>query len=152
VVERARAFAVASGWKESLEVGLRDRSVVEQQLPHSMTAAALARETVRDVLGSRLDTGRLEDATVVATELVSNAFRHAPALPEGGITLVLEDAGGVVRIVVVDGGRDFEPSWPSSAAVSEEPHLGLLFVDALSDRWGISDDGLNAVWAEFDHD
>ena len=131
-------------------MGSHDPSVVEQHLPHSLAAASLARATVRGSLGGRLGDSKLEDATVVATELVSNAFRHAPALPEGGITLVLEDFGEFIRIVVVDGGKDFEPTWPDPLASVDEPHLGLLFVDSLSDRWGISDDGLNAVWAEFD--
>ena len=39
----------------------------------------------------------------MVTELVSNAVRHAPPEPEGGIVLEIEREPGVVRIVVRDG-------------------------------------------------
>jgi anti-sigma regulatory factor (Ser/Thr protein kinase) len=127
-----------------------DERVVERRLPHEAIAARLARETVRQVLADTLDEDRLHEAELVATELASNAFRHAPALPDGGIRLRLEIQDDLARIVVADGGNDFVPSWQDGAVASPDPHLGLLFVDGFADRWGISDDGVNAVWAEFD--
>lgn len=50
---------------------------------------------------------------------------------------------------MTDGGEDFAFD-PGSVEDARNGHFGLLFVDRLADRWGLSLDGKTAVWLEVD--
>lgn len=90
----------------------------------------------------------IDDVVLVATELVSNAIRHAEPLPGGQVTVTWEvDAQGVV-VRVTDGGAPSQPTvqHPSSHDTSGR---GLALVQALAANWGIEDSaGSTTVWAQ----
>ena len=89
---------------------------------------------------------------LLVTELVGNSVRHAGLDPADIITLDLEIRPRSVRVEVRDPGPGFRrPSF------SDEPPIGtsgrgLYLVDALADRWGVSQtpDGEARVWFEID--
>ena len=119
----------------------------EIRLPHTRAASDLARQAISRELEGILTRPRLDDALLIVSELASNAVRHAPATVEDEIELRVVIDPNRVLLVIVDGGNDFTPDWPTDDDVRSS-RMGLLLVDSVSDAWGISDDGTNAVWAE----
>jgi anti-sigma regulatory factor (Ser/Thr protein kinase) len=112
-------------------------------LPGTVVAVTHARHTVVDTMrrwGFR-DPDWLDTVTLIVTELVGNAVRHA----RGGITLDLL-ADGPVTLGVTDS----SPVRPSVGRGSEDHRgLGLLIVDALCPRWGVCGRATGKrVWAE----
>lgn len=100
--------------------------------PASVSAAR--RHTRRFLDGQAIT----DDATVVVSELVTNAIQHG----SGPVTLVLMFDGGVLHGAVTDHGHGLpvltripeeEPDAPG-----DENGRGLPIVDALVDRWGMS--------------
>lgn len=89
-----------------------------------------------------------EDASLVVTELFTNAVRHTDSEK---ITCVVHDTGGVVRVEVTDQGRGSSVPAPGTAGADEEGGRGLLLVSVLSLAWGSdpAEDGTGrVVWAE----
>lgn len=124
---------------------------MEHRLPYSMTAAGEARRLSREFLRSRLDEARTAEALVMVSEIVGNAVRHGKAEPDGRIGLRLEDDPGVARVVVTDAAPEFSFERETFEKANLD-HMGLLMVDRLADRWGLSLDGKKAVWIEVDVD
>jgi anti-sigma regulatory factor (Ser/Thr protein kinase) len=107
-------------------------------------SAGLARRLVHNVLGTWGLSDLIDRAGLVATELVSNAVRHARG--EGlRVTIILLPQGRV-QVSVWD--RDCtqpEIRMPSPDGISGR---GLLLVDALSVFWGVELlPGGKRVWA-----
>lgn len=89
-----------------------------------------------------------EDASLVVTELFTNAVRHTDSEK---ITCVVYDSGSVVRVEVTDQGRGTGVPAPATAGADEEGGRGLLLVSVLSLAWGSdpAEDGTGrVVWAE----
>ncbi|MFI0938430.1 ATP-binding protein [Streptomyces sp. NPDC021020] len=89
-----------------------------------------------------------DDASLVVTELFTNAVRHTDSEK---ITCALHDAGSVVRVEVTDQGRGNAVPAPGVAGADEEGGRGLLLVSVLSLAWGSdpAEDGTGrVVWAE----
>jgi anti-sigma regulatory factor (Ser/Thr protein kinase) len=114
------------------------------RLPRGRAAAADARTFVRAVLAAwQADTLALQDAVVVASELVSNAVQH------GGGDPVLELVRREDRVLVRVGDEQ-------SGMPRRQPHdpaaprgRGLLIVEAMALAWGHERDaGRTWVWAE----
>lgn len=104
-------------------------------LPRSESSAATARDMVRYALAAwhlTEATRLVEEAELVASELVTNAVRHARGTSIR-VTLTLLGPDGV-RVAVVDRSR----ACPRRCApdASEAHGRGLLLVNALSHRWG----------------
>jgi anti-sigma regulatory factor (Ser/Thr protein kinase) len=112
-------------------------------------AASKARAVVSTELGPAVSAKVLEDATLLVSELVTNAIRHAPreGLPEIELRLKVDPAR--VRVVVGDPGTGFvaEPRLPTA---SENSGWGLYLVDRLADRWGVITKDRSEVWFEID--
>lgn len=108
-------------------------------------AAAGARAFVRSVLWSLGADWALDDATLVCSELVTNALLHART--DFTVEIQVNDHG--VRIQVVDGNLR-APSRPEIPPIATSGR-GLLLVEALSAKWGVElrEDG-KAVWADLD--
>jgi anti-sigma regulatory factor (Ser/Thr protein kinase) len=87
------------------------------------------------------------DAALVASELLSNAIRHARPLPGENLQFSWVLAADTVEVAVRDGGAATRP-WPAHASVSALGGRGLDIVGHLSTRWGVraEEEGLT-VWA-----
>ncbi|GGZ57444.1 hypothetical protein GCM10010387_59280 [Streptomyces inusitatus] len=121
-------------------------------LPHSPRSAARARALLRERLADWGIAGETaDDASLLLSELVANAVRHAPApSPDGrGIGVRISLGDGVLRLEVADA-DDRRPA-PRKAASDEEDGRGLALVGALAERWGCGErarGGGKTVWAE----
>jgi anti-sigma regulatory factor (Ser/Thr protein kinase) len=113
------------------------------QLLRRPGAAAEARRFVERMLHGRVvpDEAR-ESVLLVASELVTNAFKHG----RGKIELRLRLLGNFLRIEVIDEGRGQAP-----AVRQEDPDesggWGLRIVDQLAAQWGVFE-GTTHVWAD----
>ncbi|MGW4888685.1 ATP-binding protein [Streptomyces murinus] len=121
-------------------VSLPDTWVYSLRLPHDPRAARVARMTVRAVLSGH---GRGEirhDVELLASELVTNVYRHS----SGPASLRLTALGdGRVRVGVWDRHPHIpapfgEPPWDRVAVVEGEAEggRGLRLVQEYADRWG----------------
>ena len=92
----------------------------------------------------------VSDATLLVSELVSNAVVHAVAISSReDLRLRLLRTGGGIRIEVVDGSRDL----PVRRPVDVTGGRGLLLVDEIAVRWGTrSEPGGKVVWFELGPD
>ncbi len=111
--------------------------------PHPESARR-ARELVADALCSHLDPETVHYATVVVSELVTNAVIHANTTVTVGLQLL---PGGGARINVGDA-SNWPPS-PRPVTTDEPGGRGLILVEALAKEWGVSPttEG-KTVWAE----
>jgi anti-sigma regulatory factor (Ser/Thr protein kinase) len=112
-------------------------------------AASKARAVVNEELGRAFSAKVLEDATLLVSELVTNAVRHAPGEGMPEIELRLKVDPSRVRVVVSDPGTGFvaEPRLPTAA---ESSGWGLYLVDRIADRWGVITKDRSEVWFEID--
>ena len=113
------------------------------QLPRSSDAPRQARHLVRDLVAP----DRLDDATLLVSELVTNAVSHGPE--EETIRLIVGQSGGRTRFTVHDLGRGPLPEMRAESDPEPGGH-GLRLVDTLADRWGV-ERGSTRVWFELDH-
>jgi anti-sigma regulatory factor (Ser/Thr protein kinase) len=112
-----------------------ERRVTFPLLPE---APSRARAIVGEALAS-LSTKIREDATLLVSELITNAVRHAPASERSEVELRIRHEPDRVRVVVADPGVGFVPS-PRTTAVSDGSGWGLYLVDRIADRWGVLTD------------
>jgi anti-sigma regulatory factor (Ser/Thr protein kinase) len=117
---------------------MRRRTV---RLPADTRAAQVARRELDRVI-DRLSPDRRADVRLLATELVTNAFRHG----RPPITLVIHDGRDHLRVEVADAGDGRPRRSPEPGA---DGGWGLLLVEATADRWGVAD-GSTSVWFEID--
>ena len=112
--------------------------------PADPAGARAARRFARQALW---DLGPVaEVAELLVSELATNAVRHAST----PFTVVVE-AGDPVRVVVSDGvAVDLRVTASEDDATSGR---GLLILDALAHRWGVTQDGAGKqVWFELRRD
>ena len=112
-------------------------------------APSQARAVVTDELGREVPQKVLEDATLLVSELITNAVRHAPRAGSPEVELRLKVVNGRVRVVVSDPGAGFVVS-PRLPTAAEGSGWGLYLVDRIADRWGIITKDRNEVWFELD--
>lgn len=112
-------------------------------------APSQARAVVNAELGRAVSVKVLEDATLLVSELVTNAVRHAPRAGTPEIELRLKVDTERIRIVVSDPGAGFvaEPRRPTASGSSG---WGLYLVDRIADRWGVITKHGSEVWFEID--
>jgi anti-sigma regulatory factor (Ser/Thr protein kinase) len=121
---------------------------IELRLPHASEAASEARDAIRQRLEGFVPDERVDEIVLITDELVTNAIRHAQPEEAGGIGLYLEIQRERIRVVVTDGSPRFE--WSTRASTELAGGFGLVLVDRLADRWGLSLDGRKGVWFEVD--
>lgn len=118
-------------------------------LPHAPASVAIARERIsRELSGAAYEPNLVDDIVLVASELFSNALRHARPLPSGRIAVTVEPRGdGSVEVAVADGGAGTEPRL-AHASLSSLGGRGLGIVEHVAQRWGVRhDDAFTVVWA-----
>jgi anti-sigma regulatory factor (Ser/Thr protein kinase) len=104
-----------------------------------------ARQARRELLTRGLDEDVSHTVTLLTTELISNAIRHANMDPRSGrIVFFGRLAPDLVHIEVGDSGSGFERGEP-------EGGLGMRLLDKLASRWGCERSGQGfRVWFEVD--
>ncbi|MGI9008108.1 MAG: ATP-binding protein [Streptosporangiaceae bacterium] len=123
----------------------------EMALKPATESVKAARDfTAATLRGWDLD-GVIEDAVIIASELVTNAIRHGAALAGPGdlpeVELAWQRFASQVTCVVTDGSS--RPPVLSAADMSAESGRGLQVVHALAAAWGWMMIGARekAVWA-----
>ncbi|GAB3407867.1 ATP-binding protein [Flindersiella endophytica] len=120
---------------------------LEVDLPPKEQAASTARHVLHQVLTSWGRAQLLEDAGIVASELITNAVQHAANA--GQLRLdVRVDEHGRLRIAVDDGSEELPTL--QEPTIDTEAGRGLLIVTQLSNRWGVEPRPGRGkqVWAE----
>ena len=121
---------------------------LSRRLPPTPTSVMLARSFARQVLAAwEVDSGVVDLAELVVSELVTNAARHS----EEALQVGLSRTDLVLRVEVSDTSHRM-PLLPDHEVPAEATSgRGLLLVDTVSSRWGVESEHLSKlVWAEFD--
>jgi anti-sigma regulatory factor (Ser/Thr protein kinase) len=119
------------------------------RLPHAPSSVGLARRQMSDQLVEHhVPRTTVDDATLILSEILSNALKHARPLDSGHVE-VRWDVGldGTVHLAVTDGGSTTRPvvGRPSVSALGGR---GLGIVAALASEWGVDGPpGMTTVWA-----
>ena len=108
-----------------------------------IAAGTRARELVREALHDWDLADLVDDATLVVTELVTNAVVHG----DSSFRLQLSRTSGAFRIEVVDEGEGTPEPQPQD--MEAEGGRGIMLVDAMASSWGVeSVPSGKVVWAE----
>lgn len=115
------------------------------------------RDDLRDHLARWQAAEFADDASVVVSELVSNALRHGrPPVRVACALRRRSPDGAALRIEVADAGASFDTTvvrarWRHPSFTLEESGRGLFLVDALASRWGDEPTrNGHTVWADLD--
>jgi anti-sigma regulatory factor (Ser/Thr protein kinase) len=117
-------------------------------LPHAPSSVVAARWHITTHLREAgIGSPAIGDATLVMSELLTNAILHARPLPGARVLVAWTLRGRSLEVAVSDGGSVTRPR-TASASLSSIGGRGLAIVEHLSSRWGVlpSDFGLT-VWA-----
>ncbi|WP_395105159.1 ATP-binding protein [Actinomadura sp. SCN-SB] len=125
---------------------MRASSVV--MLPYAPSSVAVARRRLSsELLASGVYESVVDDASVIISELLSNALRHARPLPSGQVRLSWSRKDDMIELSVSDGGANTEPR-RGPGTLSSLGGRGLGIVEALAEGWGVRhDEGTTTVWA-----
>ena len=95
----------------------------------------------------------IEDAKLLASELVTNSIRHAGLGPQDFIQIAVSWTARVLRVIVWDRTTDLALS-PVVGAFRPTPGAdsgwGLYLVDRIASRWGTSLDRRAGYWFELE--
>jgi anti-sigma regulatory factor (Ser/Thr protein kinase) len=122
---------------------------LEQVLQGGHGAPGRARHEIAGLLNGELPATRKQDVVLLVGELVANSVVHAGADESEQIVMELLIGPDVVRVAVTDSGSSSVPTVRPNTPTLEGGR-GLLLVEQLSDRWGITRAGtrLTRVWFE----
>jgi anti-sigma regulatory factor (Ser/Thr protein kinase) len=117
-------------------------------LPWAPSSVAAARgQLATDLREAGLVAAAIGDATLVLSELLSNAIRHARPLPGALVQASWTLGSGSLTVSVRDGGGRTRPhvNHPPPSALGGR---GLAIVECLASTWGVRDStGGVTVWA-----
>lgn len=104
-----------------------------------------------ELLGSGTPEAVVDDAVLILSELLSNAYRHARPLGAGDSVRAAwgRTADGGVSVSVTDGGGPTRPRL-SNPSVTARGGRGLSIITSLARDWGVRDGGSSGgvtVWA-----
>ncbi|GAA2915086.1 ATP-binding protein [Streptomyces erythrogriseus] len=117
-----------------------------ETLPRVAESATVARRLVRTALAAWGLEDQMDDASLVITELVSNAVDHG-RLPSIRV-IVSRPTANRVRLGVVDRSKAV-PMMRTDSNGDQLRGRGLVLVDALTERWGTDLYGWGKqVWGE----
>jgi signal transduction histidine kinase len=125
---------------------LSDRSTrsaeLEATFRHRTHPAAIGevRHEVCDLLGDAVAPETLAQATLLVSELATNAVRHSGS-PWFAVRVVLD---GHLRVEVLDGGPGF--AGDPAPDFDRGGGYGLQLVDTVADAWGAEDGDAPRVW------
>ena len=117
---------------------------VDETIDATPEGPGMARRAVEE-LAPAIDTGVLRDAQLLISELVTNSIKHSGCDDPVRLRVWTRSTG--LKVEVADGGFGFEAG-PVEPRDDAEGGRGLLILDALADRWGVSRDARTRVWFE----
>jgi anti-sigma regulatory factor (Ser/Thr protein kinase) len=85
---------------------------------------------------------------LLTSELVTNAVKHGASDPHESILLSAHKQDGCVRVEVCDEGLTEFDAEPGGTGLMEPGGNGLVLVEALASRWGVSRGHPKCVWFE----
>ena len=100
--------------------------------------AAAAVRSALEVVADHVDGDVLNDARLLATELVTNSVRHSGIGSGSSIGLALRLTPDRLSVAVSDPGPGFQPQI-TEPDPDQEGGRGLFIVDCVADRWGVGD-------------
>jgi anti-sigma regulatory factor (Ser/Thr protein kinase) len=110
---------------------------VSMSIPFAVESAGRVREALESWLDHRGSAAAVvEDARLVATELVGNAVRHASPLGNGTVLVRWQEEDSALVLSVCDGGGQSRPTQVEGAPDAVGGR-GLVIVDALSSSWWV---------------
>ncbi|NUU25062.1 MAG: ATP-binding protein [Streptomycetaceae bacterium] len=118
-------------------------------VPHASVGVGAARHRlIADLTHRGLDPMLVDDAALVLSELLSNALKHAQALPSGRVRAAWAvRPDNLLAIEVTDGGGSTVPR-KANPSLTARGGRGLSIIDALADDWGVRGTGDEVtVWA-----
>ena len=129
---------------------------IELELPRVPSSPARARAELREAFGERLQENDRGTATLLTSELVTNAVIHPDPGVGGTVGLRITAFADRLRVEVSDAGAGFAAGSLPRRRREAGGH-GLVVVDGLSSRWGtdqVTAHGENGfcVWFELDVD
>ncbi|MFG2131617.1 ATP-binding protein [Streptomyces sp. NPDC048751] len=116
----------------------------------SLTVGEHSARHIRRIARSYLEEWRLAELTdaveLATTELIANVVRH---VPDRRCTFLLLRQTAGVRVEVTDGVPEL-PATPGEVSLEAEGGRGLVLLDAVVDKWGVSPwpTGGKTVWFE----
>jgi anti-sigma regulatory factor (Ser/Thr protein kinase) len=117
---------------------------LRRQLPPSAGAPAAARQAI-EFIASGVPTETLDDAKLLATELVSNSVQHAAMGRTETIGLLIRVSRSALRVEV----SDSSPTPVVVRALTESGGYGLAVVAQIATRWGTERQaGRTVTWFE----
>jgi anti-sigma regulatory factor (Ser/Thr protein kinase) len=110
---------------------------VSMSIPFSPRSASAVREALVSWLDHRGSAPEVvDDARLIATELVGNALRHASPLGNGTVLVRWGVEDSALVLSVCDGGGAGRPQ-QVDAAPYDDGGRGLAIVSALSSKWWV---------------
>lgn len=118
-------------------------------VPHEGHGVSLARHAFAKELASFGVTDDVrQDVMLVISELVSNAVKHAAALPGGTVRVGCSINEDCLHVEITDGGAVTRPN-PAVATGFALGGRGLDIVRMISSEWGVTQDVHSVtVWAD----
>ena len=107
----------------------------------------MARAVLNEI-ADRVAPETLEDARLLASELVTNSVRHAGLSDSDAITLRVAQQDHRVRVEVENAVAVFEVPTREQWGEAVETGWGLHLVARIADRWGVDSDNRTIVWFE----
>jgi serine/threonine-protein kinase RsbW len=107
---------------------------LELTLTATPTAPAAAREAVRTWFADRYDRETAETATLLVSELVTNAVVHGTG-PGPSLT-VDQVANGVIQVAVCDGSHHLPRRQDQVPAAEQAGGRGLFLIESFAIAWG----------------
>jgi anti-anti-sigma factor len=128
---------------------------IEIALARDADAPARARAELRHAIAERLSDDDSATATLLTSELVTNAVIHPGQAIGGSVGLRITAYSDRVRVEVTDAGAGFDPGSLRPSQPGEPGGHGLVVVDGLASRWGTNRRSVGAddsfcVWFELD--
>ena len=141
---RPEAIDRGSGGVSGPDVG----QLAEIELPIGSLAPGAARMVIDHCLTGLVAPWILQDARLLASELVTNSVRHGDL--ESGTTIVLrmDLSAKALRLEVENAGTAGAVTSRSEGRREGDGGYGLELVEVLTTRWGVSRDHDTSVWLE----
>ena len=110
---------------------------VTMNIPFSPESASRVRAALESWLDHRgSDRDVVDDARLIATELVGNAVRHASPLNNGTVLVRWREEDSTLVLSVADGGGPTRPH-KENPTLEDVHGRGLRIVETLSNRWWV---------------